>query len=330
MSAFSYLVCLGSLIAGCRPGGEPARPDAAAVSAAADTARTATPPASSDETASSPRGAGVADQYRLKAAPAWDVKLPRELSEVSGLAFTGDGRLFAHGDQDATIWQLDARSGKVLKTFTLAAEGKGDDPNAGKKEKKKGAVLAGDFEDIQVVGDRFFLISSNGKLIEFREGGDGKSVPYTAYDTGLGKACEIEGLTADVATRSLLILCKDPHTGELSDEVVIFAWGLDSQKLEAAPRIRVPYAKIATLTGARSFHGSAIAFAPDRGSLILVAGPQKTFLELGTRGEVRGGGQLDAGSHRQPEGIAFAPDGTLLISDEGAEKRATLSGYTRH
>lgn len=273
---------------------------------------------------------GVLEHYDLSGAPSWQVMLPKELAEISGLAFTSDGRLFAHGDQNAAIWQLDARSGKLIKTFTVESKGKHDDPDAGKKAAKKHDALAGDFEDIQIVGDRFFLISSNGILIEFREGADGADVPYTSYDTGLGKVCEIEGLTYDESSRALLILCKHPHTKELADQVVVFAWSLDRKSLDDRPRIDLPYAKLAGATHAAVFHGSAFTFAPDRRSLMLVAGPQKTFVELGLDGALLGGGVLDKQSHLQPEGIAFAPDGTLLISDEAAGKQATLAGYARH
>ncbi len=42
---------------------------------------------------------------------------------------------------------------------------------------------------------------------------------------------------------------------------------------------------------------------------------------------VLGGARLAADRHRQPEGIAIAPDGTPLISDEAAGKTATITGY---
>jgi hypothetical protein len=291
-----------------------ATPKAAAVAAPA--------PAGSRAPAAGP--GGVLARYNLAGDPSWETKLPKDLEEISGLAFAPDGRLFAHGDQDATIWQLDARDGKVLKTFTVASAGK-DDPDMGKKPAKSGP-LAGDFEDLQIVGDRFFLMSSNGVLVEFKEGADGASVPYTAHVTGLGKVCELEGLAAEAADRSLLMLCKIPHEDQYRHQIVIFAWSLDRQAVDTAPRIRVDYDRL-TGTGQRAFHGSGMAFAPDGRSLVLIAGPQKSFAEVGLDGSVMSSGGLEEKAHRQPEGIAFAPDGTLLVSDEGAGKRATLSGY---
>ncbi len=297
-----------------------------ATSAAATPTGDSAAPAPAPAPASTPAApGGVLAHYDLTAAPAWDHKLPKGLEEISGLAFSPDGRLFAHGDQDATIWQLDATGGKVIKTFGLAPTG--HEPDMGKKAKKN--EVAGDFEDIQIVGDRFFLISSTGTLLEFKEGGDGSHVPYTARETGLGAFCEIEGMTYDPGSRALLILCKHPHRKEWKDQVVISAWYLDRNVLSESPLIRVDYAKLAGQTHAPLFHGSAMALSPDHNSLVLIAGPQKTFAELALDGTILSAGMLDAASHKQPEGIAFAPDGTLLISDEGAGKRATLSGYAR-
>ena len=108
-------------------------------------------PRPADTVARPPSVPGALSRYDLSAAPTWETKLPKALTEISGLAFAPDGRLFAQGDQDATIWQLDAPKGKVLKTFTVAATG--HDPDLGKKQ--RGTVLTGDFEDITIVGDRY-------------------------------------------------------------------------------------------------------------------------------------------------------------------------------
>jgi uncharacterized protein YjiK len=270
--------------------------------------------------------AGALAHYGLGGKPRWEVKLPGALREISGLAFSADGRLFAHGDQEGTIWQLDPRDGTLVKSFRLASTS--HDPSMGKRPKP--GRVSGDFEDIQIVGDRFFLIASTGMLVEFKEGAAGASVPYQATDTGLGKSCEIEGLAYDESTRSLLLLCKAIYSSEWRRETVIAAWSLDRKQLDATPRFRVPYHKLAKVTGATAFHGSALAFAPDHQSLVLIAGPQKVFAEINLKGEILNGGSLNPKRHQQPEGIAFGPDGTLLISDEAGEKRGgTLSAYPR-
>jgi uncharacterized protein YjiK len=266
-------------------------------------------------------------QYRFDRPPAWRAELPRELNEISGLAFTADGRLFAHGDEKGIIWQLDPGTGRILKRFALAV-GPGLPPFMGKRLKPD--QVTGDFEDIQIVGERFFLLSSNGILLEFREGKDSERVPFRAFDTGLARSCELEGLTYDASTRSLLLLCKHPYRRAWHRQVVVLRWSLHSGRVDPEPRLRISENRVARLTGVEAFHGSAIAVAPESGALILVAGPQRRIIEISPSGELLAGRVLKARLHRQPEGLAFDADRVLLISDEAAGGRATLTAYAYH
>jgi hypothetical protein len=269
---------------------------------------------------------GFIAPYDLTGKPAWQSALPAELVEISGLAFAADGRLFAHGDERGVVYRLDPRSGKVLATFALAATGR--EPDLGKKggSGSHGVVL-GDFEDIAVVGDRFFLVTSNGVLLEFKEGQNGARVPYTAHLTGLGRLCELEGLGHDAATDVLLLLCKDRRGKGRLSQVQAYAWSLKDGRVTSKPRLTVSYAELARTTGAAAFNGTAIAVAPGGKSFLLVAGPQQAFAEIGRDGRVLRGGAFPRGLYRQPEGAAFGPDGTLLIASEGAGRAATLAGY---
>lgn len=260
----------------------------------------------------------------LASSPASKVSLPAELHEISGLAVTADGRLFAHGDEDGTVYQLDPRSGRVTKRFALAATG--DDPDLGKKVRD--GRLAGDFEDIAIAGDRFFLVSSNGVLLEFAEGEDGGSVPYRAYPTGLEKVCEVEGLAFDPSAKSLLLLCKTMREKSGRQQVVVYAWSLADRSLGDKPRLAVPWSALARATGGNGFNGSALTLTPGGQSLLMVAGMQQLFAEVGPDGAVRRGGAMDKGTHPQPESLAFLPDGTLLVASEGGKGEAVLTRYS--
>jgi uncharacterized protein YjiK len=243
-------------------------------------------------------------QYDLAGRPSGRVELPAELAEISGLASTGDER--------AVIYQIDFPAGKVVKRFAI-----GDG----------GGPLLGDFEDIQVVGDRVFLVTSAGALVEAKEGADGASVPVVRRTRGIGGACEVEGLSWDEKSSSMLLLCKETKGRRWKDQLVILAVDPTTGEFEPEPRLTVSQAELQRVTGAKRFSGSAMVRHPRTGTLILVAGPQRTFAEIDSTGKVLGGGQLAQGLHRQPEGLAIAPDLTLLISDEAAGARATITGY---
>ena len=268
--------------------------------------------------------AGQTAHYDLASAPISQVRLPAELREISGLAVSADGRVFAHGDEEGTVYQLDPHSGRVTKRFALAANG--SDPDLGKKS--RGDRLAGDFEDIAIVGDRFFLVSSNGVLLEFAEGQDGAAVPYRAYPTGLEQVCEVEGLAHDSSTGSLLLLCKTMREKSERQQVTVYAWSLADRTLGDTPLFTVPWSALARVTGGKEFNGSAVAVAPGGRSLLMVAGPQQLFAEVGVDGVPLLGGSIDNGAHPQPESLAFLPDGGLLMASEGGKGEAVLARYS--
>lgn len=255
---------------------------------------------------------GGVKHYDLSGPTSVRVTLPPALAEVSGLAYTPDGRLFAHGDEQAVVYQIDPSGGRAVKRFGIGGAG---------------GPLQGDFEDIHVVGDRVFLVTSEGQVIEAREAADGETAPPVRRSRGLGGACEVEGMTWDQGSRALLLLCKQTAGKRWKGLVVILALSPDTGEFEPQPRLTIRETELERVTGSRRFSGSAITRHPRTGTYLMVAGPQRVYAEVDSTGRVLGGGKLTGALHRQPEGVAIAPDLTLLISDEAAGKQATITGY---
>jgi uncharacterized protein YjiK len=250
--------------------------------------------------------------YDLAAAAAWQERLPRDLAEISGLAFGPDGRLFAHGDERGIVWRYDLEHRRPAGRFGIGDEGR---------------VIYADFEDITVVGERLFLVTGTGAIYEGRIAPDGQIGRAARRIQGLGRACEVEGMTWDPDTKALLLLCKTTYTKLWKDHVVILAVSPDTWRFERRPRILVPHDRVERVTGEKRFSGSGLTRHPRTETLLLIAGPQRAFVEVGLKGEVLGGGRLDKDRHPQPEGIAIAPDLTLLISDEAAKGSAAITAY---
>ena len=252
--------------------------------------------------------------YDLKAGAALRAKLPRALSEISGLAFAADGSLLAHGDERAVVWRFDIARRRPVARFGLA-------------DRRNGGAMHGDFEDLVVVGERLFLVTAGGEIYEGRAAEDGHTRLAVRRTGGLGRGCEAEGLTWDASTRALLVLCKTVRSRRWKDRIVILAVSTDTWRYEREPRLLVKQRDVERVTGKKRFQGSAMARHPRTGTLILIAGPERTYVELSPQGTVLGGGRLDRDRHRQPEGVAVAPDLTLLISDEGSRGKATITAY---
>ena len=239
-------------------------------------------------------------------------RLPRRLREISGLAMLAGDRLLAHDDERGTVVEIDYRDGSIVKDFELGGP--------------RGRV-ADDFEGIAAAEDRLFLVTSTGRLYEFGEGDDGAAVPYNRYETGVGRFHEIEGLAYDPPRRVLLLVSKNPRNPRQGDQVAIYRWSLDSRRLVEGGPILIKADAFARPIDRETFQPSGIERHPASGNLFIVAARQRAVAEITSQGTVLAVRRLKAGLHRQAEGISFATDNTLVIADEGAGKRATLSFY---
>ncbi len=230
------------------------------------------------------------------------VTVPHDLKEISGLALSPDGRLFAEEDEDGTVYQLDPNDGTIIKRFSI-----GD---------KKDKPMHGDFEDLEIVGDRFYLMESGGDIYAFNEGSDGAVVPYDRIKTGLSDKNNIEGLCYDPSTNALLMALKDDPGKGLHDVRAIWSWSLEDGTTSAKPRFTLSRDSLHRCLDASSFHPSAIARTPD-GSFLVLSAHVPSIVEISSDGTIIDCRQLSDGLHPQPEGVAVMPDGTLLISSEG-------------
>jgi hypothetical protein len=267
-------------------------------------------PAEREPAAGSGRTASVLARYDFSAAPAGRWQLPRALDEISGLAIDGAGRVFAHGDEKAIVYELDPVSQRIVKRFAFGHP-----------------AVRGDFEAIALAGDRVILMTSDGVLYVGREGKDGEAVPYTIQATGIGRRCETEGLAWDEGARSLLFACKTPRVKALSGRLAVFAWPLDQRTPVATPTILVPMPAMARRLGHGAFSPSELLIDPKTGHLLLLAARTPAIVELTPAGELVGVARLRGALHRQAEGLALERDGTLLVSDEANGARATLTAY---
>lgn len=235
-------------------------------------------------------------------------ELPGRLDEVSGLATTPDGRLFAHDDERAVIHEIDPAEERVTKSFALI-----------------GRSVRADFEGIAVVGERFFLVTSRGILYELREMPDEGRSPYRVTDTGLGSRCEIEGFDYDPESEALLFACKAsvPERGVL----VVHRIALDPDRGALDP-ILVDRRSLSGHGVDPDFAPSALLVDPE-GTILLLSATAHALVEVDRAGVVLDGVTLSPDRHRQPEGLALGSDGTLYIADEADGRDARLTGYAR-
>jgi hypothetical protein len=112
--------------------------------------------------------------------------------------------------------------------------------------------------------------------------------------------------------------------------LAVLRWSLDRKALDLRPWIFPRLSEITRGLKGRGFHPSELLRVPDNGHYLLLSGPEHAIAEITPAGKVVAVAHLRHRDHRQAEGLAFAPDGALLISDEGAGQRGTVTVYRRH
>ena len=255
-------------------------------------------------------------RYDIDGFEQW--KLPKSLREISGLTVTDNGQVFAHADERGVVHQLDYNGGRLVRSFAL---GEG-----------QGKPIKGDFEGIAAVDDALFMITSSGTLYEFRPGMDGSRVAFTPRPTQAEAICEVEGLTYHPQAQGLYIACKHVFGSRFSKDLLVLFYSLTRAELVPAKHLRIAAQDVAVavagLAPEATVNPSAVALARRTNTLLLLAAKQGLVLELGLDGTI-----VTVFSwpmeryHRQSEGLVQLMDGTLLVADEGKNKRGRLGVY---
>lgn len=235
----------------------------------------------------------------------WYVDLPGQLDEVSGLAISGGGRLFAHDDERGRVHEIDPATGDVGIRFDLG------DPMA-----------LDDFEGIAIVEERFFMVSSAGLLYEFREASDREDVEYRVTDTGVGRGCEVEGLEYDPEDDALVLACKttSPSRGSIVLERVSLEGG---RRLDP---ILVERGALDRWDVDTEFAPSGVVRTPI-GTFLVLSARDDAIIEVDRTGTVVAAIRLSGGRHPQSEGIVVGPDAVLYVADEKNGKEPRLTAY---
>lgn len=244
--------------------------------------------------------------------------LPGRLREISGLAVTDDGALWAHNDERGAVYQTDPETGEVLQERVLGP------PRVG-----------GDFEGLAWDGARFHLVTSTGTLVSFFPGDERNVRSYATQQTVAGALCEVEGLALDPTDGSLVMACKEvfspPNRGQtlllrVNPPVAGGEASNDPLPVQAALVLSEAALESAGLPAPLKLTG--VTIHPERGTWVLVAGPQERVVEVSRDGIVLDWVNLKSGRHPQPEGIAFSISGSwLYVADEGSGRDGRVTVY---
>ncbi len=252
-------------------------------------------------------------------------KLPEKLDEVSGLTFIDSFQLGMVQDEKGKIYLYDYREEEVIDNFDFEDEG--------------------DFEGVEISGSDAYIIQSNGILYEVVSFMSKEPVTRK-YKTPLTARNDVEGLGILNQDQKLILACKEEpgvYGKSYNDARALYVFDLKTQKMDQDPFILIDLREIAHMLktyaetdfekevaeefepGKNSaFKPSATAVHPHTGEIYVLGTVGKLLLIFTQNGELRNVIPLDKDVFKQPEGICFAPTGTLFISNEGKNGKANL------
>lgn len=250
----------------------------------------------------------ILNEYKINSESNKIIFLPKMLKEVSGLAFGGSDILYMHNDEEGIVYKFDMNKKKVVKEYEL-----------GEKHIKK------DFEDIAAINDSIYLISSHGILYKFSLEDGHKEIPFQKIITGLNKKNNIEGLCYNPKTNSFLLACKGFPGKGYEGYRAVYEFSLKNNKLKSKPLFLISLEQLKDEYNIKDFAPSGIELHKESGHFFLISAAPEVIIELDSQGILVNAKKFNDKIHKQPEGITFLNDGTLVISDEGKNHKGKLT-----
>ena len=222
------------------------------------------------------------------------------LLEISGIYYLPDGRMAGHNDEKGILFVFDFNHGEHE---TIEFSGKGD------------------YEDVVQYKDFYYIMESDGDLHKVAV-----APPYTAVKIKFLdlKKTEFESLYVDSAAERLVLLTKDhrnPFRG-----ILAYGFDINSQQFLPEPVYQIPLTDILSKMhdNTAECKPSAAAVHPIEKKVYVIASVGKAMLICSLEGKVEQVYQLNPTQFPQPEGITFAPNGDMYISNEGLHGKATI------
>jgi uncharacterized protein YjiK len=236
-------------------------------------------------------------------------ELGKALNEISGIWYSAqDSSLLAIADNKEKVYQIDLKI-KKLKDYT-----------------DKVVNSNSNIEDIVKAGNSVFLLMSRGTLVEVPLT-ENDSVGITNYDVPLpqGKN-DFEAVYHDPADDAILVLCKSCSFEKGTGMRSAFRFNLKTRSFDSSASFTISQKEVEALlkSADAKLDPSAAAIHPITKKLFILSSAGNLLVIANTDGGVLEAYKLDPSVFPQAEGIAFAPNGDMYISNEGKFGYPTL------
>lgn len=247
-----------------------------------------------DKNFTSPKGYDLQEPVRFY--------VRQSMQEISGIVLApNEQHILAINDEQGRVFSLDITANKPYTSWKF----------------DKG----GDYEDLATNGKDWMVLKSNGHLYQvtglFTDSTD--AVSYKFEHEGKD---EFESLYFDSARNSMVIICKSCAADKGQGATSAFRFDMGNMEFNDTPlyKINIPEIEKLTNTKINQFKPSAAAIHPIEKRLYIIAAVNRLLIITDLNGKVLEAHNLKHSTFKQPEGITFAPNGDMYISNESADE----------
>lgn len=250
-------------------------------------------------------------QFSLPAGYSLDqmekVELPAELQEISGISWQ-EGDFLAIQDESTHIYQLDPATGAILNPI------------------KNGQNQ--DIEDLIVWNDTAWLLRNNGDLFEVKNFRNEEG-STAIFEFPMSKKRDIEAIALSPDKKGILVFCKICDWEKEMDQSSVFRFDLETRQFDPKPMLVITKDQLGNLLSEKELkklkiQPSAAAIHPVTREYYLLSSTGKWLMTLNQDLIPKSIHQLNSSIFGQPEGLTFASDGKLYISNEATKEKANL------
>jgi uncharacterized protein YjiK len=236
------------------------------------------------------------------------MQLGKVLNEISGLYYdTDDNTLLAISDSKRKVFQINIKRQK-LKDYT---------GNVVPPDK--------DIEDLVRIDSEIYMLSSRGIIYQVPLHGQDTTGTH-AYQIPLEGKNDFETIYYDPSAKGLILLCKTCAHEKEEGIHNAYRFDLQTKAFDSTAYYTIRDKDVAAILkdDKVKFWPSAAAIHPLNKRLYILVSADQLLVIADTHGQVIEAYHLNPDQHPQAEGIAFAPNGDMYISNEAKYGNATL------
>ena len=246
----------------------------------------------------SPRGYKLTEPHRYR--------VRESMQEISGIVLNPDERhIYSINDEQGKIFDVDVNTDKPYPTTKFGK--------------------SGDYEDLVNTNKGWFVLKSNGILFHVHDMFT-DSVSATEYKFSKKGKQEFESVYVDTPSNSVIMICKDCPEDKNESVSSAYRFRLDDLQFDKEAAYRLSVDDIERLAGLEinHFRPSAAAMHPIEHRLYIVSSINRLLVIASREGKIQEVYHLKHKLFQQPEGISFAPNGDMYISNEAGDGVADI------